>query len=180
MLTAGILGASFILGTLFFLTPDKHKIVQKKCKHKTYKIKNSFGVFSVCRQTHWNYDEEGIASFYNSGHTTSTTDKFNPNYLTAAHPFLPLPCVAEVSLISDPNKKIIVKINDRGPFTKQKRIIDLSYKAAQKLGIIEKGIAKVRVRVLKKATKQLKEHGGKLDWKGDRNFPQQSKKTKSK
>ena len=67
-------------------------------------------------------------------------------------------------------KKVIVKINDRGPFTADKRLIDLSWGAAHKLGIIKEGLAKVRVRVLEKESKSLKENGGKTVWKGEKPF----------
>lgn len=128
-------------------------------KHN-YEIKNSHGTFKVYVQKHFTFDEEGIASYYTAGHTTSSGEKFNTNYYTAAHPYLPIPCIAEVSLVSQPRRKVIVKINDRGPFTKQKRIIDLSKAAAHKLGFIKQGLARVRVRVLVKETLALKEHGG--------------------
>jgi rare lipoprotein A len=125
-----------------------------------YEIKNSHGTFKVYVQKHFQFDEEGIASYYTYGHTTALGEKFNTNYYTAAHPYLPIPCIAEVSLTNNPAKKVIVKINDRGPFTKQKRVIDLSKAAAEKLGFVKSGLARVRVKVLIKETLALKEHGG--------------------
>jgi rare lipoprotein A len=65
---------------------------------------------------------------------------------------------------------MIVKINDRGPFTKDKRIIDVSLAAAKQLGFVQAGLAKVRVKVMIKETLKLKEHGGKLVWKGEKPF----------
>jgi len=151
-----------------------------------YKVRNSHGTFKVCVQKHYSFDEEGVASFYSSGYKTSTCEKFNKHYYTAAHPYLPLPCIAEVSLVDKPWKKVIVKINDRGPFTKDKRIIDLSFGAAKKLGFIKEGIAKVRVKVLIKETLKLKENGGHLKWDGSISYefvkqnPNISTKQKSK
>lgn len=143
---------------------------EKKCNSKYYKVANSHGTFKVCVQKHFVFDEQGLASFYTTGHKTATGEKFNTNHFTAAHPYLPLPCIAEVSLVDKPWKKVVVKINDRGPFTKQKRIIDVSRAAAEQLGIIRQGIAQVRVRVLIKETLRLKEHGGHVKWSGEKPF----------
>ncbi len=66
--------------------------------------------------------------------------------MTAAHPVLPLPTYVEVTNL-DTGKKIVVKVNDRGPFL-HNRIIDLSYAAAHKLGIAKRGIGRVEVRAL--------------------------------
>ncbi len=143
---------------------------ERRCSTQYYKVQNSHGTFKVCVQKHFVFDEEGLASFYTTGNKTATGEKFNTNHYTAAHPYLPLPCVAEVSLVDKPWKKVIVKINDRGPFTKQKRIIDVSHAAAKELGFVKSGLAKVRVKVLIKETLQLKEHGGHIKWIGDRPF----------
>lgn len=157
-----------ILILLLIITGCFDTKVQKLEKKPSYRITNSHGTFRVYIQKHFIFDKEGIASFYNTGKVTATCEPFIPNYLTAAHPYLPLPCIAEVSLVSNPSKKVIVKINDRGPFTKQKRIIDLSYGAAKELDMIKSGIAKVRVKVLIKETLKLKEHGGRIKWKGEK------------
>ena len=66
--------------------------------------------------------------------------------LTAAHKSLPIPCYVEVTNLIN-KKTIIVRVNDRGPF-KKGRIIDLSYAAAKKLDIIEKGTTKVYVKAI--------------------------------
>jgi rare lipoprotein A len=123
----------------------------------TYDIKNSHGKFRVCTTDSLVYDEVGLASYYKMGKITANGEKFIPHYFTAAHAFLPLPCIAEVSLIENPNRKILVRINDRGPFTKYHRIIDLSYGAALALGIVRRGVVKVRVRVLTEQSKLLRQ-----------------------
>ncbi|GGX67332.1 hypothetical protein GCM10011309_16270 [Litorimonas cladophorae] len=90
------------------------------------------------------YDETGTASWYGAkfhGKPTATGEPFNMYALTAAHPTLPLNSLLHVTNL-DNGKQIIVRLNDRGPFT-DKRIIDLSKSAADKLGI--QGLAKVRV-----------------------------------
>ncbi|MFP3873163.1 MAG: septal ring lytic transglycosylase RlpA family protein [Thiohalophilus sp.] len=95
------------------------------------------------------YVERGLASWYGKkfhGHRTSSGETYDMYAMTAAHKTLPLPTYAEVTNL-DNGKKIIVKINDRGPFHVQ-RIIDLSYAAAKKLAITGKGTAPVQVRAL--------------------------------
>lgn len=69
------------------------------------------------------------------------------NDLTAAHPTLPFGTRVRVTNLSN-DQSIVVRINDRGPF-KKSRIIDVSYGAAKKLGIIAKGSARVRVETVK-------------------------------
>ena len=96
-----------------------------------------------------NYDKIGIASWYGTkfhGKLTSTGERYNMNGMSAANKELPIPCYAEVTNLNN-KRTVIVKINDRGPFV-DNRLIDLSYAAAQKLGIVGTGTAKVRVRTI--------------------------------
>ncbi len=93
--------------------------------------------------------ESGIASWYGSkfhGRRTSSGEVFDAWKMTAAHKTLPLPSYVSVQDI-ETGKKIVVRVNDRGPFHPD-RIIDLSYVAAAKLGIAEKGTGLVEIRVL--------------------------------
>jgi rare lipoprotein A len=93
-----------------------------------------------------NYKERGIASWYGkkfNGERTSSGEIYNMYAMTAAHPTLPLPSYARVTNLSN-HKSVIVRVNDRGPFMDD-RIIDLSYTAAYKLGIIGDGSAEVEV-----------------------------------
>jgi rare lipoprotein A len=95
------------------------------------------------------YVERGIASWYGRkfhGRRTSSGETFDMYAVTAAHRSLPLPTYAEVTQLEN-GRRIVVKINDRGPF-RQDRLIDLSYAAAAKLGIIEAGTGEVEVRAL--------------------------------
>lgn len=92
------------------------------------------------------YREEGIASWYGSkfhGRKTSSGERYNMHALTAAHRTLPLDTVARVTHIES-GRQVTVKINDRGPFI-EGRIIDLSYGAARRLGMVKEGIAPVAV-----------------------------------
>lgn len=95
------------------------------------------------------YCEKGQASWYGSyfhGKKTSSGERFDMHEMTAAHRTLPIPSYAKVTNLHN-GKSIIVRINDRGPFKKQ-RIIDLSYAAAHQLGFIEKGHTVVSIEAL--------------------------------
>ena len=95
------------------------------------------------------YHERGIASWYGSkfhGRRTSSGEPYDMHLATAAHKSLPLPTYAEVTNL-DNGRKMIVKINDRGPFHED-RIIDLSYAAAIKLGVDQTGTARIDVRAI--------------------------------
>ena len=93
------------------------------------------------------YDVLGYASWYGneSGNRTANGERFRAEAVTAAHTTLPLPTYVEVTAL-DTGRRIIVRINDRGPFVRGSRIIDLSRGAATQLGILAKGTAAVRVR----------------------------------
>jgi rare lipoprotein A len=95
------------------------------------------------------YHEKGIASWYGSkfhGRRTSSGEPYDMYEATAAHKSLPLPTYAEVTNL-DNGKKVIVKINDRGPFHED-RLIDMSYGAAVRLGMTATGTARVDVRAI--------------------------------
>lgn len=95
------------------------------------------------------YHEQGIASWYGDkfhGKETSSGDPFDMYQMTAAHKTLPIPCYAQVTDLKS-GRSIVVRVNDRGPFV-DNRIIDLSYVAAGKLGILNAGTAFVEVRAI--------------------------------
>jgi rare lipoprotein A len=92
------------------------------------------------------YNERGIASWYGSkfhGRRTSSGEPYDMYAMTAAHKSLPLPSYAQVTNLRN-NRSVIVRVNDRGPFH-DNRLIDLSYTAAWKLGIIGEGTGLVEV-----------------------------------
>lgn len=100
-----------------------------------------------------NYRETGIASWYgeetrkkNGGHMTANGEKFDPDKLSAAHKYLPLPVHVRVTNL-ETKRSIVVRVNDRGPFA-HNRVIDLSAGAAKKLGFYEKGTARVSIEVV--------------------------------
>ena len=95
------------------------------------------------------FKERGIASWYGkkfNGERTSSGETYDMYAMTAAHPTLPVPSYARVTNLAT-QKSVIVRINDRGPFLND-RVIDLSYTAAYKLGILGDGSAEVKVESL--------------------------------
>ncbi len=95
------------------------------------------------------YDFLGYASWYGpeSGRRTANGEAFRPDWITAAHRTLPLPTYVEVTSL-DTGRVILVRINDRGPYSRSARIIDLSRGAATLLGVKAQGEVPVRVRVV--------------------------------
>ncbi len=95
------------------------------------------------------YKERGIASWYGRkfhGQKTSNGETYDMYAMTAAHPTLPLPSYARVTNVAT-GRSVVVRVNDRGPFLHD-RVIDLSYAAAHRLGIAQKGSGEVEVEAL--------------------------------
>lgn len=119
-----------------------------------YKVGNPYQVNGIWYYPAENekYDSTGIASWYGPqfhGKHTANGEVFDENQLTAAHPTLPMPVLARVTNLEN-GKSIIVRVNDRGPFAAG-REIDMSKKAAEMLGFMQKGTAKVRVQYVGRA-----------------------------
>ncbi|MNF57150.1 RlpA-like protein precursor [compost metagenome] len=95
------------------------------------------------------YDEKGVASYYGAKHQgkrTASGERFNQYALTAAHRKLPFGTRVKVTNLKN-DKTVVVRINDRGPHTRG-RLIDLSREAAEELGMLRSGTARVRVQSL--------------------------------
>ncbi|MES1177789.1 MAG: septal ring lytic transglycosylase RlpA family protein [Myxococcales bacterium] len=93
---------------------------------------------------------EGEASYYSdrlSGHKTASGERYRPAALTAAHRNLPLGTVLRVTR-SDGKRSVIVRINDRGPYGSDRRILDLSRAAFERLGTLRAGVLDVRAEVV--------------------------------
>lgn len=123
--------------------------------HSPYVV---FGKTYYLEDTKNDFEQTGTASWYGKkfhGHRTSNMEIFDMYKFTAAHRTLPLPSYVEVTNLEN-NKKVIVRVNDRGPF-KSKRIIDLSWAAAKALGYDSKGLAHVHIRLLQAPGKQIEE-----------------------
>lgn len=128
--------------------PDAVPKVESYNKHTlaSYRL---FGKQYHVMQSSKNYEEQGIASWYGTKfHAKRTADgeRYNMLAMTAAHKTLPLPTYVQVTNLKN-GKKIIVKVNDRGPF-EANRLIDLSYVAAKKLGMLGHGTAYVDVKAI--------------------------------
>ncbi|MEQ9825911.1 MAG: septal ring lytic transglycosylase RlpA family protein [Puniceicoccaceae bacterium] len=95
------------------------------------------------------YCATGIASWYGMkfhGRPTSNGEVFDVFQMTAAHRTLPIPCYARITHLGN-GRSVVVRINDRGPFV-EGRILDLSWAAAAKLGMVESGLAEVAIEVV--------------------------------
>ncbi|OPY94781.1 hypothetical protein A5906_11025 [Bradyrhizobium sacchari] len=88
----------------------------------------------------------GLASFYSDTETASG-EKFDKNELTAAHPTLPFGTKLRVTDVSS-GRFVTVRVNDRGPFVRG-RVVDISPSAAEALGMVDKGLANVRLDVVR-------------------------------
>jgi rare lipoprotein A len=90
---------------------------------------------------------QGIASFYTEGVRTASGEKFDTHELTAAHPTLPFGTRLRVTNVAT-GRSVTVRVNDRGPYVPG-RIVDVSYSAADALGMVGGGVAKVRLDVVR-------------------------------
>ncbi|MGI9437839.1 MAG: septal ring lytic transglycosylase RlpA family protein [Geminicoccaceae bacterium] len=131
---------------LFLLTGcgggELHKAATRVKVGKPYQINGQWYHPRMVDQ----YREIGIASWYGvpfHGRQTANGEVYDMHGMTAAHPTLPLPSLARVTNLEN-GRSIVVRVNDRGPFAKQ-RIIDLSRRAAWELGFKDQGTAEVEV-----------------------------------
>ncbi len=95
------------------------------------------------------YSETGLASWYGPkfhGRQTANGERYNMYGFTAAHRILPMNTMVRVENLEN-GRSVVVRINDRGPFVKN-RVIDLSRSAAAKLGMLKRGVAKVKITAL--------------------------------
>jgi rare lipoprotein A len=102
--------------------------------------------YHVMDQKPNHFKQEGLASWYGTqfhGQRTSSGEPYDMYKMTGAHKTLPLPTYARITNLENKNS-VVIKINDRGPFH-DNRILDLSYAAAHKLGILGKGTAKIEL-----------------------------------
>jgi rare lipoprotein A len=88
----------------------------------------------------------GVASFYTEGTETASGEKYDMHELTAAHPTLPFGTKLRVTNVST-GRSVTVRVNDRGPYAKG-RVVDVSYSAAEALGMVNRGVANVKLDVV--------------------------------
>lgn len=109
-----------------------------------------FAIFCLnAQETGSEFKTEGIASYYHDkfeGRPTASGEPYYKDSLTAAHPTLPFNTLVEVVNLEN-EKSVVVRVNDRGPFTKT-RIIDVSRAAAEILGFVKDGVIRVKVKVV--------------------------------
>lgn len=135
------------------LTPDAIPRVEAKSRGGNPSSYEVFGKTYYVLPSSENFVQRGVASWYGTkfhGNKTSNGETYDMYAMTAAHKSLPLPTYVEVSNLST-GKKIIVRVNDRGPFH-DGRIIDLSYAAAAKLGTLKNGTSSVEVKAINPQT----------------------------
>lgn len=129
--------------------PDAVPKNEPLAKYGNYSTYHVFGRAYHTMASSKNYEERGIASWYGTkfhAQRTSSGEPYDMLGMTAAHKTLPLPTYVQVTNLKN-GRKIIVKVNDRGPF-ESNRIIDLSYVAAKKLGMLGHGTAYVDVKAI--------------------------------
>ncbi len=125
-----------------------------------YKVGNPYQIEGVwyTPKEDYGYREEGMASWYGPdfhGKRTANGELYDMHALTAAHRTLPMPCLVRVTNLEN-RRSAILRINDRGPFAKD-RILDVSKRAADALGFIGQGTARVRVEILAEESIAMKE-----------------------
>ena len=126
--------------------------------HGIYKVGEPYQIGGVWYypSEDFTYDETGIASWYGPnfhGKFTANGEIYDQNDVTAAHRTLQMPCLVRVTNLEN-GRTLIVRINDRGPYVNN-RIIDLSRRSAQLLGVIDKGTARVRVQIMPDESRAL-------------------------
>lgn len=122
---------------------------QQTCNDKKASCYKLYGKQYQVMSDSKNYEEKGLASWYGpkfNKKRTSSGERFNMYRLTAAHKTLPLSTYVQVTNLSN-GKQVVVKVNDRGPFISD-RLIDLSYAAARKIGMVGRGTAPVAVKAI--------------------------------
>ncbi len=144
---------------------DLDEVLEKNSALKTqqryvghFKIGNPYKIFGVSYvpQNYESFEEEGTASWYGSefhGKKTANGEIYNLDDITAAHPTLPLPSLIKITNLQN-NKTATVRVNDRGPFAKN-RIIDVSEKTAEILDFKHKGTTKVKIQFLRNETDEM-------------------------
>src|SRR6266702_3024515 len=116
-----------------------HRRVAAVKKHTPFVSRNNAGDTKTA--------SNGLASFYTEGTQTASGEKFNTLEMTAAHPTLPFGTKLRVTDVAS-DRSVTVRVNDRGPYV-HGRVVDVSYSAANALGMIGKGVANVKLDVVR-------------------------------
>lgn len=116
------------------------------CKKHDVRCYKQYGKHYTVLNSSKNFQEKGYASWYGGRFNkkrTSSGERYNMYRMTAAHKTLPLDTYVRVTNLAN-GKSVVVKVNDRGPFVSN-RVIDVSYAAAKKLGMVGRGTTPVKV-----------------------------------
>ena len=127
------------------------KVAKQAVKSAKKNAKKPLSLTEKYKNTPRKHLQSGVASYYAdkfNGHRTANGERFDNTAMTAAHPSLPFGTLIEVTNMRN-GKKVVVRVNDRGPYT-HARVLDLSRNAARQLGMHNTGTAKVKVAVLDK------------------------------
>lgn len=133
--------------------PDAVPKVEPRAKYGNLTSYRVFGKIYHTLASSKGFKQTGLASWYGTqfhDHSTSSGEPYNMLSMTAAHKTLPLPTYLYVTNLRN-HRRVIVKVNDRGPFA-DNRILDLSYVAAKKLGVVGHGTAPVKIEAIDPAT----------------------------
>lgn len=118
------------------------------------------GFVTGCAATRGSTIDSGVASWYGPnfhGKTTANGETYNQNELTAAHRTLPFNTVVRVRNL-DNGKSVVVRINDRGPYV-DNRVIDLSYEAAKRIDMVDSGLARVQIKLVRSEQRVSRSQG---------------------
>ena len=130
-------------------TEPEPAVAHKGIRNAPYKVRGKRYV-PLSVEEALKYDQTGIASWYGRGkkrERTALGEYMNSaSSISAAHCLLPLPCTVKITCVQT-GAFVIARVNDRGPFTKN-RLIDVSPKIAQDLNLKSRGVGQVRVQVL--------------------------------
>jgi len=164
-----MLKSSIMISVLFCIStgcaashgPDPKLYAKLPATQRPYKL-NSIWYYPIPSAE--GYAEQGIASWYGKkfhGRPTSSGKIYDMHQVSAAHKTLPLGTSLKVTNLEN-NKSIVLKVNDRGPFVAG-RIIDLSFKAAKMLDLVNKGTAEVMIEAIRIVTEDKKSSTGFLN-----------------
>jgi rare lipoprotein A len=144
--------SSVITGNSDFVTPGRqasllhNRMASLPVNRRVASVKRHTPFASHHDATETKTASQGVASFYTEGTQTASGEKFDTHDLTAAHPTLPFGTRLRVTNVAS-GKSVTVRVNDRGPYVPG-RVVDVSYSAAETLGMVGSGTAKVKLDVI--------------------------------
>lgn len=125
----------------------EHRQATHVATHERVSVVRRVAAVSESRAGKTRTASQGLASFYTEGTETANGEKFDSHELTAAHPTLPFGTRLRVTNVTT-GRSVTVRVNDRGPYVAG-RVVDVSYSAAEALGMVDQGVAKVKLDVVR-------------------------------